>query len=600
MADHVAYDVSADDEQRHAKILTRRLKKTIPQGWAQGVEALAQPMPGESVWRRGRAWIDRLEAFKKEHGQAGAWALDDWEICQRAKKITVEVGQLLKLPGADGPLTELEQLETVRHLCAAIGVDSPVSLTAQGAINRGLCHLWWRRALRKKVARTVEHGAIKLGLVNRNGGGYASNDAVQRRTKQLERNEKMMAATLLRNEAGQVYTLAELAVTSVANRDVRRGELMTRIRGCEEYADAAGHEGVFFTLTCPSRYHAMTAAGAGGRAIKNRKYKGATPREAQLWLRETWARVRADLARQQIKMYGFRVAEPHHDGCPHWHALLWFVGDGAANRAIDTIKSYWLEDDGHEPGARKNRVNAKRMMTGGAAGYIAKYVAKNIGGSIDIGPHLDGTGGVQQAFAVDTGFVQGYQRVDAWAATWGIRQFQAVGQPPVGAWRELRRVTRDQIDKARLEGDGVAWRLWGAVHRDGDEQACWRRYMEHMGGVCQRRGDWALTMARREVSTTNDYGEAITRKTTVGVQLRSSGRWLVSRRQRWARVADGAAVGAQAPSVRAAAAAPWTGFNNCTARLTNTLRRAFLGRGRHESSDWDGSPPKEFSQGARW
>ena len=585
---------AADIEKRENKWAEHRLKKSVPAQWARGVEALAQHAPGVPYWMRGGDWRARLEAFRSAHGQALAWYMGDAEICDRARAIADSVGDLLAL--WPEPLSEAQRLDAVLSICDVIGVDAPAAITAAGAVNRGLCHVWWRRVLRKKVARLVEHGAIKLGLVNRTVGGYASNDAVQRRTAQLARNEAMLEKTLVRNEAGQVYTLGDLAKLGVSNRDVRRGELMTRIRGCEEFADEAGHVGLFLTLTCPSKFHAMTAPRGGGRAAKNPKYQGASPREAQQWLCAVWARARADLARQGLAMYGFRVAEPHHDGCPHWHALLWFADIEACTRASETVRRHWLKEDGEEPGAKKNRVNLKRMNKGGAAGYVAKYVAKNIGGTgaADGLQHLDGTGGEQaDAFAVDAGAVQGYQRVDAWAATWGIRQFQPLGQPPVTVWRELRRVTFDQAEQARINGDVYAWRAWGAAHRDGDEMACWRRYMHAMGGVCKKRGEWSMCAAKRVTEQVTQYGEAVGKKTVVGVELKS-GRWLVSRRMAWARVAvegvEGG--GAQAPEVRASMARPWTGFNNCTARLTGGLRRAFLGRGRHEASDWNGSEEK--------
>ena len=79
---------------------------------------------------------------------------------------------------------------------------------------------------------------------------------------------------------------------------------------------------------------------------------------------------------------------------------------------------------------------------------------------------------------------------------------------------------------------------------------------------------------------------------------RMCGRWLVSRRIAWRPVVqehaqegaqDGGQTSAQAlaqGAERAALAAPWTGFNNCTARLEGGLRRMVFGRGDHEIEDW--------------
>jgi hypothetical protein len=115
----------------------------------------------------------------------------------------------------------------------------------------------------------------------------------------------------------------------------------------------------------------------GGRVIRNKKYDGTKPNEAQAHLTATWARIRAALARRSVGIYGFRIAEPNHDGTPHWHCLV-FHRPGDAEMLRSTISKYALAVDGDEPGARKHRVDFKPMdaAKGTAAGYIAKYVAK--------------------------------------------------------------------------------------------------------------------------------------------------------------------------------------------------------------------------------
>jgi len=569
------------------------LKKALPGQWGARLEVLGIVHDRVPIWLRAQAWLDQVQDFKKLHGDVLDWNMSDTQIVDKAAKVAAWVDQVLELKGPGA--CDAEKVDKVCALCDIVGVEYPRALTAGGVVARATDETWWRRSLRRKVARVVEFGSIKLGIVNRREGGYCSGDAVARRRGQLARNAAALEATLIRNEAGQVFKLSELAARSTANPEIRGGELMVRIRGCEDFADRAGHVGYFLTLTCPSKFHAIQSGGRSPRAKPrpNPRFDGiSTPRDAQLWLRSAWARVRAAWARAGVSGYGFRVAEPHHDGCPHWHSLIWFESQHQAVKALQIVGRYWLADGGpvvgvplmdggmmykgaagssHEPGALKNRVNIKRMIKGGAAGYVAKYVAKSIG-HVDVGVQLDQQDG--KAWEVDTREVKGWMRVDAWAATWGIRQFQAIGQPSVTVWRELRRVTSDQIERAQLQGDKAAVVAWYAAQKIGNVGADWCRYMVAMGGACLKRAAYALTTGVRENPKVNGYGELVTERKTVGVETRQ-GRLLVSRRQEWARV--GQDVGIQDSAEREALGAPWTRFNNCTARLTHMGRAALLG-----------------------
>ena len=112
------------------------------------------------------------------------------------------------------------------------------------------------------------------------------------------------------------------------------------------------------------------------------------------------------------------------------------------------------------------------------------------------------------------------------------------------------------------------------------------RFILAMGGVCRKRSEWALKVANRvEPGTVNAYGETVDKKTAVGVEVVQSGRWLISKRIAWARVAA-EDVGVVDVESRASMARPWTRFNNCTARLGGQLRAAMLGLDR-----WANAPP---------
>ena len=608
----------------------QRVLEAAPKSWRQAIrsqlgggmlvdESLEAPPEWAQAWDK----LQQIAGFDARYGNASRLNLSDYEICTWAKRLSGAVGEFLASCQAAGMATgAYEQYQALLVMLRGTGAVSDEDLDSlfkfkdsdtkevwekkvAAAIERACDGAWWRRRLRRHVARVVEAGAIRLGLVNVTKGRYISHDGLQRRQAQIKRNIDLLTRSLYRNEAGQVYTLAELAALGTANPAVRGGELMTRVRGAEEYADSHNHVGLFVTLTLPSKYHPVTIR--SGKTRHNKKYSGATPRDGQCWLRDAWARVRAKLARRGIKIYGLRVAEPHHDGTPHWHALLWAESQWDAQLVDATLREYWLAEDGNERGAQENRVCTKRIEAGGAAGYVAKYIAKSVG-HIALAEHQDLVNGEQIAMDFGPEESQGHQRVDAWAACWGIRQFQTIGMPSVTAWRELRRVSKDQLELFANEGDRQTMSAYRACHRHGDVKADWRVFMEAMGGHSLKRHQWHLRTVNRmtEAGQVNKYGEEVTVGRIVGLapqKGRMQGRWLVSRRIAWVPVAgessthashdfdaaqngDAAeqAQGTGTAQARAPHAPAWTGFKKSKARHTGEQRRPSFGVSEREKA----------------
>jgi hypothetical protein len=301
------------------------------------------------------------------------------------------------------------------------------------ALNRMCCHRWWYRRIQILRLRKIETISRNIELVSRLRGTYASDYTIHVKRKQKERNRLYLASTFVGNENGELFSLQNLADRSVSNPAIRRAELMVRIRGFEMVADHLGHVGEFYTLTTPSRMHACLHNGAS-----NPRHDGTTTLQAHEYLTHLWALIRTELDRKDIRAYGFRVVEPHHDGTPHWHLLL-FMPDKHRETVRKIMSHYTLMDSGDEPGAQEHRFKAVAIdpEKGTAAGYIAKYIAKNIDGYA-----LD-----QDLYGNDS--VKAAERITAWANTWGIRQFQQIGGPSVTVWRQLRKL--DKTDDPELE-----------------------------------------------------------------------------------------------------------------------------------------------------
>jgi hypothetical protein len=340
---------------------------------------------------------------------------------------------------------------------------------------RLMCAKWWRRRVRALQRREVDQYMREREKVAKGRQAYCSDWLLNNVRRADQRNRATLEETTAENlDTGQQYNLAELAALGVANPKIRRMELMTRIRGFEEVAQGRGHTYAFLTLTCPSRFHAMTSK-RGGPVFRNPKYDGSTPKEAQNWLCNLWAKIRAAWDEAGIKAYGFRVCEPHHDGCPHWHMTLFFHPE-QVDQAIQIAREK-AQGTEPEPGSQARRFDVKKAdpNKAGAAAYMAKYVAKNIDGQGQSGG--DDVDLLDEDQETGEPLTRTAARVVAWARGHGIRQFQQIGGPSVTVWRELRGMESRGSDQAELFGNTDL--VEGSAAAD---QGDWAAFVEAMGG----------------------------------------------------------------------------------------------------------------------
>lgn len=539
--------VAYQEIERGRRWLQGRIEK-LPFYWSRYVMA-------EHVRRGG---LDAAEANRyvldvtDEAGGRLPYAVRDDELKRMAASMARDC---LLIAGWHGSGDPLKTFWRCAEVAKRIGVEPPCIYMDNPlpAIRRLMCARWWVRALRRVAARRCEGAAIRGALVRRGLWPYVSQDQLERRGEQKKRNAAACdEAALVDLDSGDEVKLADVVRGSLANPENRRAEMMVRIRGADELADIYDYKVEFWTLTAPSQFHAQRVTGA--TAEPNPAYSGKTPREAQAYLCSVWAASRAAWARRGLKVCGLRTAEPHHDGCPHWHLVVY----GAARDlryARRLLRVYALRMDGDEAGARKARFKVM-PLSGGKAGasYAAKYISKNIdGGGMD--GQRDGETGRKVSETA--------RRVDAWAAAWGIRQFQFFGFPPVGVWRALRRMREPvadagaAIERARGAADGADWCEFCVV-------------MEGAGIKLMREASEKLTV----------YGDKAAAR-VVGVMeggrraLLSLKRWVLC----WGEAGKREALKkASAPGWVASGLGfdlPWSGVNNCTgAGFQGLARRA--------------------------
>ncbi|MGO3882646.1 MAG: replication endonuclease [Proteus vulgaris] len=411
---------------------------------------------------------------------------------------------------------------------------------------------WWYGRLKRMRDLRAEHLAIAIGQVNNNASPYVSRKALNEWIEQKKRNWEYIKDFDLQNEHGDRVSLEEMVLASVSNPAVRRGELMVRMRGFEDLAKEMGYVGDFYTLTAPSKYH--NTYSKGGFIDK---WNGASPRDVQKYLCKVWSKVRAEYAREDIRPFGFRVVEPHHDSTPHWHLLL-FVHPDHVGRLREIFAKYAREEDAFElktKEAKEARFLVKPIDEefGSATGYIAKYISKNIDGYAMDDEIDTETGQKCKDMA---------KSVSAWASLHRIRQFQQIGGAPVSVWRELRRLPGDEQILATEDMDNV---------RFATDVPNWSAYTELQGGATVKRKDLTVRLSYEVTEMGNEYGEDV--KKIKGVYSPAVGEdsFYLTRTAKWELVAkESTSVKGSGLAFDGANSAPWSSVNNCTGK-TRTI-----------------------------
>lgn len=472
---------------------------------------------------------------------------------------------------------------------------------AEVALLKAQDHKWWARKLKTIRSRYLEHLEIATGEVGRDLfnstdkkgnkkterrgiSAYCSKQAVAEYTTNQERGKRYLESLELVNEQSDVISLMKAVEAGVANPENMRNELMLRIRETEELADEMGYTGGFYNITAPSRFHA-----------NSNNWDGSTPKDASLYLNKLYSQARAKLDRLEIPYFGIRVAEPHADGCTHWHMLLWMPAR-YYDKVNHLLRRYFTRDDRevffqrfkNRKALRARYTKARRIWglnkskgvytraplknyfpssprytaikmlpatvdkngkkSGGAAAYVAKYVSKNIDGFA-----------LANEYDAETGekLTQAVNPVKAWASTWGIRQFQFQKSPSITIWRELRRVREEVQGNADLE-----------QVRQAADKGDFKAFVTLMGGFGIGR-DARFKPAYQHTEYGNQYAEFT--KTLKGVEDTFGLCTLVTRVHTWSKQAIGTAannntavIGGQDANNVGVADLPWTSGNNRT------------------------------------
>ncbi|HCI5528344.1 TPA: replication endonuclease [Klebsiella pneumoniae] len=460
------------------------------------------------------------------------------EVHQAWERVAAEAMRLDVVPPA------FERLRRKKHRRKPVPYDF-----IPGSLARMRCADWWYRKMWQMRCEWREEQLRAVCLVNKKASPYVSFEAVIHKREQRRKSLEYFRSHELVNEQGDALDMEDVVNASSSNPAHRRNEMMACVKGLELIAEMRGDCAVFYTITCPSRFHATLNNGR-----PNPKWTSATVRQSSDYLVDTFAAFRKAMHKSGMRWYGVRVAEPHHDGTVHWH-LLCFMRKKERRAITAMLRKFAIREDREElgnntgPRFKSELINPRK---GTPTSYIAKYISKNIDGR-----------GLANEISKETGrsLRDNAEHVNAWASLHRVQQFRFFGIPGRQAYRELRllagQAARQQADKKAgapvLDNPRLDAVLAAA------DAGCFATYIMKQGGVLVPRKHHLVRTAYElndEPSTYGDHGIRIYGIWSPIVEGR-----ICTHAMKWKMVRK--AVDVQEATADQGACAPWTRGNNC-------------------------------------
>lgn len=293
---------------------------------------------------------------------------------------------------------------------------------------------WFRKALLQHERQLADYFGHCMQEIGRYASSIVSSAVLASRGRQLDRQAEYASSHrfVSIDESGQQHSIKFADAANTAHR--RSSKIYARLKGLDVFCTQRGLAGYYVTLTLPPAFHPNPSNG-------KRSWSGATPRDGHDELQRKWRRFQRRFGEAGGKCFGVRVEEPHDDGCPHWHLLL-YVAPEREPELLSRIAEFF----GNGCAAKVEPIDRQK---GTGATYLMKYI-RPICRADSGGDSHDGINPGSDSKVTKTA------RYDAFRATWGGRCIQFFDVPgSATTWDELRRIRPNTKQFTQLNAFGL-------------------------------------------------------------------------------------------------------------------------------------------------
>lgn len=434
----------ADD--RPARDMLKRLAKTCQV--TDKIKEIAQALEGAEI-----ALANIIEPILLRYGpnsillSNGKEDIIETLANNTASDVRLSIRQMILLPGSNAHI-----------ICPITGKKLDLlPLTAQERLSLA-DPATWRRKLRKTGLSAQGLMTSSLAMANENKH-YCSDHSVMHYVERKAKERAYLAKKAVRFEKadGSTDTISLLDVADdKTSADI--AEVYAINKAYEHEAKTLGLDAYFLTLTLPGEFHPSPRRCHG--QLNADWNTGYGLEEAGAEIQKMWRSIMREIKKtpEFLGAFGMKVLEPHKDGCPHLHAMLYLpptyqinengiFSEGHTQQKLNEIVAQFV------PGEHQREIRLIRKDTTGGeasmspASYVMKYILKSMKDAGDRPDLL--TGNIKSKDPETRARAKAEMarfRHKAWLGTLGRRGFSFVGMRGIrGIWRKLWNATPESL-----------------------------------------------------------------------------------------------------------------------------------------------------------
>jgi|GEM_PF-7005024 len=274
-----------------------------------------------------RGIYKRIKATSKTKKNAYAGAMIT-RINELSNVIDTRMINAVKLEINDAAINAAEMILYLKHELPALSFtalidlfytnfnssDIPKILLPKSGVDNNLLTpievKFWQKKISKTIRQNREQIAYRLGLIGKNGLKYCTNECVNEDKQDILKLEEFAKSLVMVNKlTGESFPAEE----SHSAKSQSYSENVCLLNELNQYGLNHNFSAALVTITVPSSMH-----------MSYQKKSDLSPSDVNNYILKGWQKYMNQSTQWTSPCFSFKVIEPHEDGSPHWHIILFY------------------------------------------------------------------------------------------------------------------------------------------------------------------------------------------------------------------------------------------------------------------------------------